>query len=204
MTDKSKIVFATNNAHKLDELRAIVGDRFAVLSAAEAGFSGEIPEDSDTLRDNAIQKADFLYRRLGLTCVADDTGLEVDALDGKPGVYTARYAAMRGYGADHDSAANMHALLDDLADVADDNRTARFRTVIALVGDDMIRTFEGTVEGVIAREPRGTNGFGYDPVFVPEGLATTFAQMDNTAKNAISHRGRAVRKLTEALTTEIK
>lgn len=185
-----EIVFATNNAHKLEELRRIAGDRLVVRSLAEIGCHDDIPETADTLEGNAAIKAEWVRSRYGYDCFADDTGLEVDALGGEPGVMSARYA-----GPGHDSAANMKLLLERMAGV--DDRRARFRTVIALaIGDAPVELMDGAVEGQILTEAAGSAGFGYDPVFAPEGCGgMTFAQMDADAKNGISHRGRATAKL---------
>lgn len=187
-----KIVFATNNAHKLDEIRAIAGDRFEVLSLADIGCHDDIPETADTLQGNALQKARYVKEKYGYDCFADDTGLMVDALGGAPGVYSARYA-----GPGHDSAANMALLLRNMEGVAD--RRARFVTVIALILNGETLTFTGTVEGEILAAPEGDGGFGYDPVFKPLEGAASFAQMSPEAKNAISHRGRATRQLADYL-----
>lgn len=187
------IVFATNNAHKLEEVRRMVGDGMVIKSMAEIGCTDDIPETADTLEGNAELKARYISERYGVDCFADDTGLEVDALGGAPGVYSARYA-----GPGHDSAANMAKLLRELDGV--DNRRARFRTVIALCRGGRLTTVEGVVEGVIAREPSGDGGFGYDPVFIPdEAGGLSFARMTADAKNAISHRGRAMARLLEIL-----
>ena len=159
---KTKIVFATNNAHKLEEVSAIVGDRFEIIPLAATGITEEIPETSDTLDGNALQKAQYIYDRTGLDCFADDTGLEVEALDGAPGVHSARYATDG-----HDHAANRALLLKNLEGVAD--RSARFRTVIALIQGGKVQTCEGEVRGTIATEERGEGGFGYDSLFIPEG-----------------------------------
>lgn len=184
-----EIVFATNNSHKLDELRAIAGDGVRVISLAELGCHDDIPEDGETLTDNALAKARWVHERYGVACLADDTGLEVDALEGAPGVHTARYA-----GPGHDAAANVELLLHNLNGVEPDRRTARFRTVMAYIAKDGTeRTFDGVVEGVITGERRGTDGFGYDPVFRPAGWTGTFAEAGPDAKNAVSHRGRAAR-----------
>lgn len=196
---KQRIVFATNNAHKLSELRAIVGDRLDILSLNDINCHEDIPEDAPTIAGNAIDKARWVCSRYGLACFADDTGLEVDALDGAPGVHSARYAP----GVGHDSAANTALLLHNLAAVPAARRTARFRTVIALIYPDAAAadgfgeplTFEGVVEGSIAEAPRGDGGFGYDPVFIPEGDTRSFAEYAPDEKNAISHRGRATRAL---------
>lgn len=190
--EKRTIVFATNNAHKLGELRGIAGEEWNVVSLAEIGCHDDIPETADTLEGNALIKARWVKERYGYDCFADDTGLMVDALDGAPGVYSARYA-----GPGHDSAANMKLLLERMADK--DNRKAHFSTVIALVMDGEEHIFEGRVDGTIAREPSGCGGFGYDPVFVPENSGRTFSEMSAEEKNAISHRGRATRKLMEFL-----
>lgn len=190
--EKRTIVFASNNAHKLGELRGIAGEEWNVVSLAEIGCHDDIPETADTLEGNALIKARWVKERYGYDCFADDTGLMVDALDGAPGVYSARYA-----GPGHDSVANMKLLLERMADK--DNRNAHFSTVIALVMGGEEHIFEGRVEGTIAREPSGCGGFGYDPVFVPENSGRTFSEMSAEEKNAISHRGRATRKLMEFL-----
>lgn len=197
-----KIVFATNNAHKLLEIREILGDRFEVLSLGDIGCHDDIPEDFDTLEMNSHVKAAYIALKYGLDCFADDTGLEVDALGGEPGVHSARYAE----GTDHDSQANMRKLLERLGDTP--RRSARFRTVITLatVGHAPLRIdrymqFVGIVEGDIAMQPRGSEGFGYDPVFVPQGYAESFAQLGDEVKNRISHRARAVQQLAAWLKT---
>lgn len=190
--EKRTIVFATNNAHKLGELRGIAGEEWNIVSLAEIGCHDDIPETADTLEGNALIKARWVKERYGYDCFADDTGLMVDALDGAPGVYSARYA-----GPGHDSVANMKLLLERMADK--DNRNAHFSTVIALVMGGEEHIFEGRVDGTIAREPSGCGGFGYDPVFVPENSGRTFSEMTADEKNAISHRGRATRKLMEFL-----
>lgn len=187
-----QIVFATNNAHKLSEVQAVLGDRFRLVTLAECGITEEIPEDAPTLEGNALQKARYVHERTGADCFADDTGLEVDALGGAPGVHSARYATDG-----HDFAANNRLLLRNLADAAD--RSAHFRTVIALILDGREYLFEGRVDGRIAESEAGCGGFGYDPLFVPEGFDKTFAEMGADEKNAISHRGRAVRRLVEFL-----
>ncbi|MBS6458938.1 MAG: RdgB/HAM1 family non-canonical purine NTP pyrophosphatase [Alistipes sp.] len=187
-----QIVFATNNAHKLSEVQAVLGDRFRLVTLAECGITEEIPEDAPTLEGNALQKARYVHERTGADCFADDTGLEVDALDGAPGVHSARYATDG-----HDFAANNRLLLRNLAGSAD--RSAHFRTVIALILDGREYLFEGRVDGRIAESEAGCGGFGYDPLFVPEGFDKTFAEMGADEKNAISHRGRAVRRLVEFL-----
>ncbi|MDE6123326.1 MAG: non-canonical purine NTP diphosphatase [Duncaniella dubosii] len=188
------IVFATNNSHKLEEIRRIVGGKFRILSLKEIGCEDDIPETADTLEGNAIMKARYVKQHYGYDCFADDTGLMVNALDGAPGVYSARYA-----GPGHDSVANMSLLLKNLQGVTD--RRARFVTVIALILNGVETTFEGQVEGRILTEPHGADGFGYDPVFQPDESDMSFAEMSADAKNAISHRGRATEKLMAYLQT---
>ena len=191
-----KIVFATNNKNKLAEIRDMLGDKIEVMSLADINCHEDIPETADTLEGNALQKARYVFDKYGMSCFADDTGLEVDALGGEPGVYSARYAGGEG----HDSEANMAKLMQKLGD--NDNRKARFRTVIALItgsGDDGVKLFEGVAKGEIIREKRGGEGFGYDPIFRPEGYDKTFAELGHEIKNKISHRARAVQKLVEYL-----
>lgn len=188
-----KLVFATNNAHKLEEIRAILGDKVEILSLNDIDCHADIPETADTLQGNAALKAQYIYENYGLDCFADDTGLEVEALNGAPGIYSARYAGGEG----HDSEANMKKLLSEMQDK--DNRKARFRTVICLIEDGKEHFFEGIVNGSIIRERKGGAGFGYDPVFMPDGYSETFAEMGNDEKNKISHRARAVQKLCEYL-----
>lgn len=192
-----KIVFATNNQHKLEEIREILGDSFEVLSLRDIGCHEDIPETGDTLMMNAIQKADYIYQHYHINCFADDTGLEVDALNGEPGVHSARYAE----GTDHDSEANMTKLLHKLEGI--DERSARFKTVIALVkeeeGIETIRLFEGKIEGNITLQREGSEGFGYDPIFQPTSYDHTFAALGLDIKNHISHRARAVAKLADYL-----
>lgn len=188
-----KLVFATNNPHKLEEIRAILGSKLEILSLADIGCDADIPETAETLEGNALIKAHYVYDNYKLDCFADDTGLEVDALHGLPGVHTARYA----YPDRHDPEANMIKLLEALRE--NNDRNARFRTVIALIEKGKEHLFEGVVEGVIAREKSGTQGFGYDPVFIPEGNCKTFAELGEDIKNTISHRARAVQKLAEYL-----
>ncbi len=188
-----KLVFATNNAHKLGELRKMLAGRFCVVSLADIGCHDDIPEDADTFEGNALAKAQWVLERYGLDCIADDSGLEVDALGGAPGIHSARYA-----GAGHDDAANNAKLLSELAGAAD--RSARFRTVIALVRKDHEPMFfHGTVEGTVLNAPQGDAGFGYDPLFVPQGWSKSFAEASPDEKNAVSHRGRAVRELCKYL-----
>lgn len=184
-----KIVFATNNKHKLDEIRKILSDKFEIVSLHDIGCDVDIPETGDTLEDNALMKAEYVKQHYGLDCFADDTGLEVEALDGEPGVHSARYAE----GTDHDSEANMDKLLGKLGN--NNNRKARFRTVIALLFNGETHLFDGIVNGNIISERHGTEGFGYDPIFVPDGYEQTFAELGMEIKNQISHRARAVNKL---------
>lgn len=183
------LVLASNNAHKLDEMRRIAGDRMVILSLADIGCTDDIPETADTLEGNALIKARYVKEHFGYDCFADDTGLEVEALDGAPGVRSARYAPGDG----HDSAANTALLLRNLEEKS--SRKARFRTVIALILGGQEHLFEGIVEGSITEEPHGEAGFGYDPVFRPDGWTETFAQASPERKNAVSHRGRATAAL---------
>lgn len=187
-----KIVFATNNAHKLAEVQAVLGPEFTLVTPRECGVEEEIPEEQETLEGNASQKSRYLHARTGLDCFADDTGLEVAALGGAPGVHSARYATDG-----HDFAANNRLLLKNLTGVTD--RRARFRTVISLLLGGEEHLFEGIVEGRIIDRESGEEGFGYDPLFVPDGCDKTFAQMSPEEKNAVSHRARAVRKLAAYL-----
>ncbi len=187
-----KLVFATNNRHKLEELQAILGNSFQLLSLKDIGCNEEIPEDYSTLEENARQKAFFIYEKYGYPCFADDTGLEIKALNGEPGVLSARYA-----GESKDSQANMDKVLAKLKTKT--NRNARFRTVISLVIDGNEQMFEGIVDGEIISEKKGNTGFGYDPIFLPNGFQKTFAEMSLNEKNQISHRARAVQKLTDYL-----
>lgn len=188
-----RIVFATNNSHKLDEIRNILGSSFEVMSLNELGCHNDIPETGTTLEENARQKAQYIYDKYHCNVFADDTGLEVNALGGEPGVYSARYAGGEG----HDSEANMTKLLKNLE--GETNRKAQFRTVIALILDGKTSLFDGIVEGEIIKERRGGEGFGYDPIFQPEGYDKTFAELGNDIKNTISHRARAVAKLAAFL-----
>ena len=187
-----KILFATNNTHKLSEVQAVLGDGYTLVTPRECGVMEEIPEEQETLEGNALQKARYLHDRTGLDCFADDTGLEVEALGGAPGVHSARYATDG-----HDFAANNRLLLKNLQGV--ENRRARFRTVVALILGGEEHLFEGRVEGRIIEHETGHEGFGYDPLFCPEGSDRTFAQMTTDEKNALSHRARAVRKLADYL-----
>ena len=198
MENVRTIVFASHNAHKVAELRRICGERFRVLALSDMGCDTDIPEDGATLAENAEAKARWVYERYGCECFADDTGLEVDALGGAPGVHTARFA-----GPECDSRANVDLLLERLDGV--ELRSARFRTVIAHIdADGRLRRFEGTAEGSIAPGRRGEAGFGYDPVFVPaEGDGRSFAEMAADEKNAISHRGRATALLIDFLQSSL-
>ena len=184
-----ELVFATNNAHKLQEIRSMVGQKFRILSLADINCHDDIPETADTLEGNALIKARWVKERYGFDCFADDTGLEVTALGGAPGVHTARYA----YPDRHDPEANTQKLLSELDGATD--RSAQFRTAIALILDGEEHLFEGVVKGFISTEKRGTEGFGYDPVFMPENLGRTFAELGTEVKNRISHRARAVAQL---------
>ena len=195
-----KIVFATNNQHKLAEVRQILGERFEVVGLNDIGCHEDIPETADTLEGNALQKVRYVKEHYGLDCFADDTGLEVAALNGAPGVHTARYAELFGKGETHDSDANMNLLLQNLENKTD--RSARFRTVIALIYKGEEYLFEGICPGNILHERRGTEGFGYDPIFQPEGYDRPLAELTAAEKNAISHRGRATQKLADWLKNE--
>ncbi len=207
-----KIVFATNNPNKLQEIRDILGERFEIVSLQDIGCHEDIPETGETLQENALLKAKYVAEHYGLDCFADDTGLEVEALHGAPGVHSARYAE----GTDHNSEANMQKLLHELQDK--ENRKARFRTVIALLQHPKnqqeenientfaapeIHYFEGRIDGIIAKEKRGNAGFGYDPLFIPNGYQQSFAELGETIKNQISHRAQAVEKLAEYLHSKI-
>jgi XTP/dITP diphosphohydrolase len=187
-----KLVFATNNKHKLQEVRDIVGDRVEVLSLSDIDCHDDIPETADTLQGNALIKARHIYDKYGMNCFADDTGLEVEALGGEPGVYSARYA-----GEECDSEANMLKLLQNLT--GKNNRNAQFRTVIALIINGEEKLFNGIVKGSISNEKNGDSGFGYDPIFIPEGYNESFAQMSGEMKNSISHRFRATKQLSDYL-----
>ena len=189
---KQKIVFATNNAHKLEEVAAILGDNYEVLSLREIGCNADIPETEETFAGNALQKAQYVKKHYGYDCFADDSGLEVDVLDGAPGVFSARYS---GGG----SETNMDKLLHNLTGKSE--RGAQFRTVIALLVGEESHLFEGIVRGTIIEERRGEGGFGYDPIFVPEGYDLTFSELGSEVKNCISHRAKAVKQLAEYLLT---
>lgn len=193
-----EIIFATGNQHKVIEAQKALGDSFALIMPKELGLTEDIPENGDTLQANAIEKAEYLWKKFGKSCFADDTGLEVDALGGAPGVYTARYA-----GPDKGSDANMEKLLTELSAVEAKegkiSRAARFRTVVALIIDGKHEIFNGVLEGEIATSRSGSEGFGYDPVFIPQGYNKTLAEISLDEKNAISHRGKAMRALAEYL-----
>ena len=205
-----ELILASNNKHKLEEIRAILGNEYKIVSLNDIGCHEEIPETGTTLEENALMKAEYIYNKYHLSCFADDTGLEVEALNGAPGVYSARYASMDSNTSDtsHDSEANMARLLRELAN--NNNRKARFRTVIALIEKKdicpcgctsikQIHRFEGIVDGEITREKSGVEGFGYDPIFRPDGYDQTFAELGTDIKNQISHRARATAKLAEFL-----
>lgn len=187
-----KIVFATNNQHKLVEVRAVLGNQIEIISLEQLDCNDEIPETGNTLEANALIKAKYINEKFGLDCFADDTGLEVDALGGKPGVYSARYA-----GEAQNSRKNMEKLLENLSNT--NHRSARFRTVIAFIENENIHYFEGIIEGEIIKESRGNTGFGYDPIFVPAGYSKTFAELGADEKNKISHRALAVKKFADYL-----
>ena len=187
-----KIVFATNNQHKLHEVKAVLGNEIEIISLEQLNCHEDIPETGNTLEANALIKAKYIHDKFGLDCMADDTGLEVEALGGEPGVYSARYA-----GEEQNSKKNMEKLLDNLKD--SNNRNAAFRTVIALIDNNKIHYFEGAIQGEIITEARGKAGFGYDPIFVPTGYTKTFAELGLDEKNKISHRALAVNKLVEYL-----
>lgn len=192
-----KLVFATNNRHKLEEIREILGDRFEIVSLSQIGCHEDIPEDHETLQENALQKARFVKEHYGYDCFADDTGLEIEALENRPGVYSARYA-----GPAKSSEDNVRKVLKEMEGKA--NRKAQFRTVIALVMSGKEYCFEGKVLGEILTERQGSAGFGYDPIFRPSGFTESFAQMEMKQKNGISHRGQAVEKLAEFLNKTAK
>lgn len=190
---RKKFVFATNNSHKLEEVTAILGEKVELLSMKDIKCDTDIPETADTLEGNALLKARYIFDNYHLDCFADDTGLEVEALNGAPGVYSARYAGGEG----HDAQANMLKLLHELD--GKENRKAQFRTAISLILDGKEYLFEGVIKGEIIKEKRGDSGFGYDPIFKPEGYDRTFAELGNDIKNQISHRALAVQKLCEFL-----
>jgi len=187
-----KIVFATQNKNKVSEISQIIGNKFNILSLADINCTDDIPETQPTIEGNASQKAFYVYEKYNINCFADDTGMEVEALNGAPGVYSARYA-----GESHNFEANLQKVLKEMTGI--ENRKARFKTVISLVIDGIETQFEGIVNGVLINEKRGINGFGYDPIFLPDGYEQTFAEMSSELKNSISHRGLAVKKLIEYL-----
>ena len=191
-----KLVFVTNNGHKFKEIKQVLENRIILLSLADIGFSNEIPEEQNTLEGNAAQKAFLIYHKFGIDCFADDTGLEIEALQGEPGVYSARYA-----GANCTFEENMNLVLLKMAGKS--NREAQFRTVIALVEKGRLTTFEGKIKGIITHKRRGTKGFGYDPVFQPKGYRQTFAEMSLKQKNLISHRALAVNAFMKYLIPDI-
>lgn len=186
-----ELIFATNNAHKLEEVQAIIGDKFILKSLTDIGCNDDIPETGITFQENAQQKTDYLLERFKVNCFGDDSGLEIDALDGEPGVYSARYSGSR------DMVQNIDLVLERLNGV--ESRTARFKTVISLYLDGKQYFFEGAIEGRIIEDRRGDGGFGYDPIFIPAGYSRTFAEMSAAEKNLISHRAIAVSKMAEFL-----
>ncbi|CAK7057902.1 MAG: dITP/XTP pyrophosphatase [Parabacteroides distasonis] len=191
---KKKLVFATNNSHKLQEVSKILGDNLELVNLHDINCQEDIPETADTLEGNALLKARYIKEHYGFDCFADDTGLEVEALNNAPGVYSARYA-----GPGHDAQANMQKLLCEME--GKENRKARFRTVIALILDGKEYLFDGIINGVITAEKKGESGFGYDPIFMPDGYTQTFAELGDDIKNTISHRALAVHKLAEFLSS---
>lgn len=192
---KNELIFATNNLHKLTEIQSIVADKLIIKSLKQIGCTEDIPETAPTLEGNALIKAQYVYDTYGKNCFADDTGLEIEALDGRPGVFSARYATDG-----HNFEANIEKVLSELHEI--ENRKARFRTVIALILNGTVHYFEGIVNGKIITERKGIEGFGYDPVFLPDGYLQTFAEMPLSEKNKISHRARAVAKLVDFLNTQ--
>lgn len=192
-----ELIFATHNLNKLKEIQALLPSRYSLVSLDEYGIVQEIPETGKTLEENAMIKCKFVYEKIGQNCFADDSGLEVEALDGRPGVHSARYASLQ-----KNDDANIHKLLYEME--GKNHRNARFRSVIQLVWEDQYMQFEGVVNGTIALEPLGLNGFGYDPVFIPEGHERTFAEMELPEKNTMSHRARAFEKMVEFLATKTR
>ena len=189
---KHTLIIATNNAHKLQEIQPLISDHFDIKTLKQIGCTDDIPETADSLEGNALLKARYIFDKYGCDCFADDTGLEIEALNGRPGVFSARYASDG-----HDFEANIDKVLGEMHGI--DNRNARFRTVIALILDGKVNYFEGIVNGKIITERKGSEGFGYDPVFIPEGYTQTFAEMSLAEKNKISHRARAVARLVDFL-----
>ena len=196
-----KLVFATNNSHKVEEIMAIIGHSIEILSLKDIDCFDDIPEEQETLEGNAIQKAEYVYNKFHIDCFADDTGLEVEALNNKPGVYSARYSFsdFPNIPAEKRAEANMQKLIHELSGKS--NRKAAFRTIICLIENGKQFLFEGKVEGRIIDTPRGIKGFGYDPIFIPDGYSTTFAEMDMAEKNKISHRAKAIYNLGKYLQT---
>lgn len=190
-----KIIFATNNKHKLKEVEEIFGKKVGIISLTDIGCTEDIPETSDTLEGNAALKVQYVFDKFHMDCFADDTGLEIEALSGKPGVYSARYA-----GEPSNSQNNIRKVLHEMEGVS--NRKAQFRTVIAFSEGGIIHYFEGVIKGQIAHEPRGNAGFGYDPIFIPENHTESFAELNPEIKNSISHRARAVKEFTTYLLSE--
>ncbi len=195
MNNKPTLVVATNNAHKLEELKALLASFFTVKGMAEVGFVDDIAEDADTFAGNALIKARTISTALNCRCLADDSGLEVEALHGEPGVYSARYA-----GEPKDDQKNLEKVVENLA--GNSNRNARFVTVVAYINNGLEYVFEGTVDGTLLEAGRGSHGFGYDPIFVPNGYNRTFAEMLSEEKNALSHRARAVEKFVAFIAAE--
>lgn len=191
-----KLVFATNNAHKLTEVKALLAKKYDVISLAELNCFDDIPETAETLEGNAFIKANYIHQKFGVDCFADDTGLEIEALNGEPGVYSARYA-----GKANNAVENMKKVLSKLGE--HQNRKARFRTVMTLIIGGETHYFEGEVRGTIASTPKGENGFGYDPIFIPDNNTLSFAELDIATKNEISHRALAVKKLVAYLNNRI-
>lgn len=187
-----KLCFATNNAHKLEEVQAMLGDAFQLTTLKEIGCTEELPETHDTIPENSFEKAEYIWKNYGVNCFADDSGLEIDALDGAPGVHSAYYG-----GPQRDADANMDLVLKNMT--GKENNAARFIAVITLFLDGKSYQFDGTIEGIITREKRGTHGFGYNPIFIPEGFDRTFAEMTMDEKGELSHRGRALAKLKQFL-----
>jgi len=192
-----KLIFATHNSNKAFEIQKLLPKDFQVLSLDDIDFQEEIPENEPTIEANSAFKAQFIFNKFNLNCFADDTGLEIEALNGKPGVHSARYA-----GEERNSDANMNRVLDELSGI--ENRNARFKTVITLIINGDQHIFEGIVNGQIISEKRGTNGFGYDPIFIPENETRTFAEIELTEKNKFSHRARALEKMIEFLKKNAK
>jgi XTP/dITP diphosphohydrolase len=187
-----KLIFATSNAKKIQEVRGILGSSYEVLSLADINFEGEIPEPYDTIRENSIHKANFFFEKTNLPCIAEDSGLEVDALDGRPSAYSARYA-----GEERNDITNYKKVLSELGE--SENRKARFISIITYKNKEREDVFEGNMEGCIAMNPRGENGFGYDPIFIPDGYTKTNAELSPEEKNAISHRRKALDELVRYL-----